>query len=167
MELRLRKDFRFCKTPVSVTFASKVILLCLHDLVTRVPFDGMCATELRLIICLVPYVDDFLDVLQGDRVETENAAIERVSQLQVLLLRAVRVHMQIASWRSTFVTLVLFVRVCNVNCMSSSVPFEAAWCNPSCLMAVSFSQGQYETALSQKQPRRLCEKKFGCILAPT
>ena len=37
-------------------------------------------------------MDDFLDVLLGDRVKTDNAAIERAVELEVLLLRAFLVH---------------------------------------------------------------------------
>ena len=42
--------------------------------------------------CSVPGVDGFLDVLQVDRVETDNAAIERFVELEILLLRAFHVH---------------------------------------------------------------------------
>ena len=43
-------------------------------------------------ICSVPDVDNFLGVLLGHRVETDNAAIESLVELEVLLLRAFHVH---------------------------------------------------------------------------
>ena len=42
--------------------------------------------------CSVPDADGFLDVLQGDRVETDDAAVERSVELEILLLRAFHVH---------------------------------------------------------------------------
>ena len=56
----------------------------LHDVVTGVLFDSVCATETQ-ILASVPYVDDFLDVLLGHHVETDNAAIESLVELDVLV----------------------------------------------------------------------------------
>ena len=63
--------------------------------------------------CFVPGVDGFLDVLQGDRVETDNAAIERLVELEILLLRAFQVHNadHVVVRLEVFMGGVLFVRV--------------------------------------------------------
>ena len=62
---------------------------------------------------LCPDVDAFLDVLFGDRVETDNEAIERVVELEVLLLHAFHVHdVDLVVVRlAVFASLVFVVRV--------------------------------------------------------
>ena len=59
-------------------------------------FDGMCATNRTanpgFSLSSVPDVNDVLDVFLRDRVEPRNAAIERLVELAVLLLRTSHVH---------------------------------------------------------------------------
>ena len=59
---------------------------------TGVLFDCVCATEPRVLASVPPDVDDFLDALLEDRDETNNAPIERLGELAVLLLRIFHVH---------------------------------------------------------------------------
>ena len=61
-----------------MAFASEVLFVFSHD-VAFAFFDGMCATApriLALVSVFVPYVDVCLDVLLGNRVETDDAAVE-------------------------------------------------------------------------------------------
>ena len=43
-------------------------------------------------LCLVPDVDDPFDVLLGDRIEANNAAVGRLVELEVLALRTLHCH---------------------------------------------------------------------------
>ena len=70
--------------------------VCFLHVVTGVLFDGVCVqlnrqSWLQCLLC--PDVKDFLDVLLGDPVEADDAAIERWVEFDVLLL-----SVWIASW---------------------------------------------------------------------
>ena len=92
-------------------------------------------------ICSVPGVDDFLHVVLADRVETDNAAIERSVELEILLLRAFHVHnvdRVVLRHKKVFVSLVLYVLVFvqgadkrDVRWLWTFVMIEAAWYKPS------------------------------------
>ena len=99
-----------------------------------------CAANLGAGFFLVSDVDDFSDFLLGDRVEADNAAIEGVVELEVLFLRNLHVHNvdRVVVMLHMSVSFVLLVWICvqevdrrQVNCLSSSVSFEAVWCEPS------------------------------------
>ena len=51
-----------------------------------------CTANPGFSICSVPDVDDFLDELLGDRVGTDDSAIQRWVYLEALRLRAFHVH---------------------------------------------------------------------------
>ena len=100
---------------LSITFAERCSLSGSTTL-SPASFSTVCVqlnreSCLQLLLC--PGVDGFLDVLQVDRVETNNAAIEGLVELEILLLRAFQVH----NAEHVFVRLevfmggVLFVRV--------------------------------------------------------
>ena len=103
----------------------------------------MCATErlaLGICLCLVPDVDDLSDILLGNRVEADDAAVEGLVELEVLLLRTLHVQNvdRVVVRLQTCVRLVLLVRVLvhgvdmrKENCLSSFVCFANAWYKPS------------------------------------
>ena len=105
--------------------------------------DGMCANARRIVayVSAVSLVGNIFDVLLGDHVEADNAAVGGLVEPFSIYVHnvdqvVVRLHM--------FVSFVLVVRVlvrgvdkCKVNCLSSFVNFEAAWNQPPCLMAIS------------------------------
>ena len=60
----------------------------LSSLASLVFFDGMCAIATPgFSFCSVPDVADFLGVLCGHRVETDNEANQRWAELEVVLVR--------------------------------------------------------------------------------
>ena len=63
----------------------KVATLC-------VELVSATAANPGVYLCFVPDVDDFFDVLLGDRVEADDATVEGLVELEFLLLRALHVH---------------------------------------------------------------------------
>ena len=88
-------------------------------------------------LCLAPDVDNLVDVLLEDRVQADDVAVEGLVELEVLMLRALHVHnidRVMVRFSRCFQALVLVITVLvyevdkrKVNCLSSSVTFEAAW----------------------------------------
>ena len=116
--------------------------------------------------CSVADVDE--DVLLGDRVETDNAALERLIELDVLLLRAFHVHnvcrvvvrlKHICKHCTSCVVFVQGVDERQVNYMSIFVLIEAASCESygtalSHSLIRTFSRGQGHRGNGQKHQIR-------------
>ena len=82
-------SYHFCVERLSRTVCLPAKYLCLEPLHKK-STPGLVVVTFRQ--SAVPDVNDFFDALLGNRVETDNAAVERIVYLHVLLQRALHVH---------------------------------------------------------------------------
>ena len=77
------------------TWQQRYSLSFFHGAVINDLLDVMCATASRILVkCLwlAPSVDDTFDVLPEDRVEADDASVDGLVELEVVLLRTLPVH---------------------------------------------------------------------------
>ena len=108
-----------------------MLFVFFHGAVINDIFDGMSATALRILAYVSALSQMRMTLLiLGERADADDAAVEGLVELEVLLLRALHVHSvdHVVLKLQMFVRLVLLVKSSvHANCLSSLAAFGAAW----------------------------------------